>query len=637
MRLWVWGAAWLVGLVLSLGCDSGEAEPEGQTVDAGEPVKMGAIVADGGERDAGGAVPDAGVVPDGGGDAAAIDQQRDAEPVDAPDAGVDAAAADACAAPCVQPDPCAAASGGCDPLTTCTVLGGGRACGPCPSGYDGAGETGCTDIDECSLEVDSCSSLAGACVNIAGGYDCVCPAGYAGDGQGEAGCVSTDPCATDNGGCEERCIAAGDVTTCACGPDQELAPDGRTCLSWQPARVFDELGATPRVTRGAPGSVIVAWSRSTGLRTQAWAQRYIDGTWEPAARINQGDLASADHVDVAANASGTAFAVWQGKLADGRTRVWGNRFANGSWGSPSELDDGSSGNAATFPQVAVDGAGNAFAAWEQSNGTRYDVWASRYSAGSWSAPFKLEADDAGDARHPDVAADAAGNATVVWHQYGATTARVWARRYAAGQWQTATDNEDPALIGYALNPRIATNAQGTFVALWVQSDGSPSSIWAARLSSNGWEGSTRISNRDGKAVSAPQLAVNAAGSVFALWEAMAGTRTDVWANHYAGDSWSSALMLSEASSNGGAFPQIAADDSGTAWALWVGSERGLQSDVWTRRFEAIWKPPTKTDDDAVGYRVSPSIAMDGLGEPFAVWQQSLGATNVWQVAGNRYE
>jgi hypothetical protein len=43
------------------------------------------------------------------------------------------------------------------------------------------------------------------------------------------------------------------------------------------------------------------------------------------------------------------------------------------------------------------------------------------------------------------------------------------------------------------------------------------------------------------------------------------------------------------------------------------------------------------DDDGVGYRVSPSIAMDGLGKPFAAWQQSAGATNVWQVVGNRYE
>ena len=45
------------------------------------------------------------------------------------------------------------ANGGCDVLTECTDVGGGRSgCGACPVGYSGTGSTGCKDVDGCALE-----------------------------------------------------------------------------------------------------------------------------------------------------------------------------------------------------------------------------------------------------------------------------------------------------------------------------------------------------------------------------------------------------------------------------------------------------------------------------------------------------
>jgi hypothetical protein len=43
-----------------------------------------------------------------------------------------------------QVDPCGTNNGGCDPLTTCTNVGGARSCSACPRAYTGTGESGCT-------------------------------------------------------------------------------------------------------------------------------------------------------------------------------------------------------------------------------------------------------------------------------------------------------------------------------------------------------------------------------------------------------------------------------------------------------------------------------------------------------------
>jgi hypothetical protein len=65
-------------------------------------------------------------------------------------------------------------------LTTCTNTVGGRTCGPCPSGYSGSGETGCSDINECTTLFNPCvnnGDTAGQCHNTSGSYYCVCSSG----------------------------------------------------------------------------------------------------------------------------------------------------------------------------------------------------------------------------------------------------------------------------------------------------------------------------------------------------------------------------------------------------------------------------------------------------------------------------
>src|SRR3970040_2104732 len=110
-----------------------------------------------------------------------------------------------------------------------------------------------------------------------------------------------------------------------------------------------------------------------------------------------------------------------------------SRYVAGvAWGTPVYVETDDAGNAA-YPQVDADAAGNAVAVWHQSDGTRTNIWANRYAVGAgWGTAERIETDNAGSASDPQVAVDAAGNAVAVWHQSDGTRTNIWANRYAVG-------------------------------------------------------------------------------------------------------------------------------------------------------------------------------------------------------------
>ncbi len=105
--------------------------------------------------------------------------------------------------------------------------------------------------------------------------------------------------------------------------------------------------------------------------------------------------------------------------------------ASYTWGTAALIETDNAGNAFA-PQVAVDSSGNAIAVWYQWDGTRYSIWANRYTSGSgWGTAALIETDNAGGASSPQVAFDSSGNAIAVWTQHDGTRYNIWANRMTA--------------------------------------------------------------------------------------------------------------------------------------------------------------------------------------------------------------
>ena len=94
---------------------------------------------------------------------------------------------------CQDVDECSGKGTGsdCKSGTLCINLVGGYQCNSCPPGFQGAGKTGCVDINECLPDPLSGRSTAkcdqnAVCINSDGSYECQCKAGFRGGGAVKA-------------------------------------------------------------------------------------------------------------------------------------------------------------------------------------------------------------------------------------------------------------------------------------------------------------------------------------------------------------------------------------------------------------------------------------------------------------------
>eukprot|EP00117_Sycon_ciliatum_P026022 scpid6833/ scgid5676/ Hemicentin-2 len=116
--------------------------------------------------------------------------------------------------------------------TTCSNVLGSYLC-PCKTGFTGAGNQSCTDINECaSSGMNDCDDPNALCTNTRGSYMCSCKRGFNGTGRtAENGCFDINACSNN----VHNCIAVSTCSdldngkhTCTC-PDKQLQTRDGTC------------------------------------------------------------------------------------------------------------------------------------------------------------------------------------------------------------------------------------------------------------------------------------------------------------------------------------------------------------------------------------------------------------------------
>jgi len=415
-----------------------------------------------------------------------------------------------------------------------------------------------------------------------------------------------------------------------------------TCRNWRGAtQIGTDNGRSitrPKIAFDGSGNAVAVWRVSDGTRDNIWANRYTAGSgWGTAMLIESDNSGNAFDPQIAMDTSGNALAVWF-QYDGARYNIWANRYTAGSgWGPATLIESNNSGNASA-PQIAFDASGTALAVWQQHDGTRWNIWANRYTTGSgWGTATLIETDNAGSAVAPQIAFDESGNALAVWYQFDGIRNNIWANRYTAGSdWGTATLIESDN-SGNAGAPQIAIDASGNALAVWSQSDGTRNNIWANRYTAGSGWGTAALIESDAGNASNPQIAFDASGNALAVWHQSGGTRNNIWANRYtAGSGWGTAMLIESDDAGNASNPQIAFDASGNALAVWYQFD-GTRNNIWANRYTAGsgWGAATLIESVNTEDKKFPQISIDASGNALAVWSQSDGTrTNIW---ANRYE
>jgi hypothetical protein len=259
-----------------------------------------------------------------------------------------------------------------------------------------------------------------------------------------------------------------------------LAPDGRAVTAWAggpfTAPVIQASVRPPGGTWSAPvtvgtdargpligidrsGNAIIAWAGTTGtIRT---ASLPAGGSWTPAQTLATTNYGSG--LAMAVNSAGSAVLTWAAKgtgvgtYADSGT-ILGGFAAPVKVGLPPYPGGRTS--------VALNDAGQAVMVWARGLGAA-NVAATRSAAGTWSAAVQLSANEAGNL---DVAIDGAGDAVATFEQYvpGTSIIALYASKLpAGGSWGPPALLSAPGdSVSNFWGGRVVADSAGTFVLAW---------------------------------------------------------------------------------------------------------------------------------------------------------------------------
>lgn len=332
-------------------------------------------------------------------------------------------------------------------------------------------------------------------------------------------------------------------------------------------------------------------------------------------------------------------ATYSATLANTITDLAGNPLAatnwrfttrDGIWGSPELIESEDTGHA-WGQKIAFDANGNAIAVFHVHDGTRQNLWANRYVAGTgWGTPELIENSDVGDAQGPRITIDQDGNGIAVWRQSNS----IWTNRYTAGTGWGSAGLITPNDANSAGWPLLDSDANGNAIAVWDNHDGFRRNLYASRYTvGTGWSAAEVIDNSLEPVEPQQAMSVSDNGNAMVVWRQFDGTATSIWANYYTvGSGWSTAEVI-ETSNLSTSSPNVTHLDSGTVLAGWSQIENGDAVTVQTRLFtySSGWGTTNQVDNTATHAASLYDLASDGKGNAMAIWTQRVGAekTNIW--------
>ncbi|MSQ19487.1 MAG: hypothetical protein EXR39_07995 [Betaproteobacteria bacterium] len=311
-----------------------------------------------------------------------------------------------------------------------------------------------------------------------------------------------------------------------------------------------------------------------------------------------------------------------------------------AWGArqPVELDStGNMGNA----NVAVDGAGNAIAVWERTEGANTTIWGKLYIIGTGWTATPVQLSGAIGASAPHVAVNAAGVTIAVWHEAN----RIKARRYLilTNSLEATQDlgeaDANPAVTAEAPKPKIAIDPSGSAIVVWHEFNGTVNNIFANRSVGGIWSGLTPMETEGGNATN-PQIAMDAAGNAIAVWQqdSAAGDEEIRGSRYTIAGGWAPfATALDHPTDTEAGVPQIAMNADGAAIIVWRELAAAGGNVIYARRYAAgIWAAPVAVSAVAGDNADAPQIAIDQAGNGVAVWTQSQTVGGKVRVMASRY-
>jgi hypothetical protein len=305
-------------------------------------------------------------------------------------------------------------------------------------------------------------------------------------------------------------------------------------------------------------------------------------------------------------------------------------------------------------QLASDGAGGAYLVWSDERagaGAGADIYAQHVLRSgvvdpAWPADGLALCNASGQQTAPDLVADGAGGAFVVWQDFrGASIPVVYAHHLIANGADPAWPSQGKPVRAagtYQYSPQIVSDGMGGAFVSWHEGGGATSNdIWAHHLLASGAPDPAWPADGLGVCVLAglqsyAQLALAAPGIAVVTWRDTRGTSWDIYAQRVIAGvgvdpAWPANGQVLCAAAGQQDNPVVSGDGTGGAIVVWRDARNGSATDVYAQHVLAsgavdpAWPVDGRALCLAADSQLLMQIVSDAAGGAFVAWQDNRSA------------
>ncbi|MBI3211262.1 MAG: hypothetical protein HYZ47_01065 [Simkania negevensis] len=383
--------------------------------------------------------------------------------------------------------------------------------------------------------------------------------------------------------------------------------------SWDPpVTISDPLSVTSscQVSVDSSGDAIALWFSASPAPFIATARTYnkATGQWRndtTALSSASSGFTGINNCQIGTDALGNGIAIWEELLPPSTIQVVQSANYNKATQTWSPLPSSPSfpryltptnSYVATNSSLSINAKGDAVAIWSNNASGNYSIEATVYTkaTNTWSAPtqVKLINGPLSSDPSPQIAIDAAGNALAVWRNHITDTIEESTYTRALNTWSSI--NTLSSAGGTPVGVQVAVNEAGNGVAVWQQTIAGTSTIQSSQYnkSTNMWS-SPSLQLSDPLESLSPQVAIDPAGNIVAVWQEVSGGIPVINAANFNSEtlSWSAPQGLSFSGiGQAGLIPVVKMGNVGIVLAIWAQSDTSA-STITVQSAASILVPP----------------------------------------------
>jgi hypothetical protein len=303
------------------------------------------------------------------------------------------------------------------------------------------------------------------------------------------------------------------------------------------------------------------------------------------------------------------------------------------WGEDTRLtcDSGGSFTSCGFSRsVAADAAGNLSVVWRDNRDGNQEIYHRRRDGTVWGAAERLTYADE-PSRYPSVAIDVAGKIHVVWEDIrNETHSEIYYKMFDGVGWTPDTCLTDDSAASE--RPSLIADNAGILHLAWLDRRDGSGNTYYKRLVGDTWTMDERISDPGAKAQS-PCVAVDGSGNVHVAWpDSRIGYGEVFYDTRSGGGTWGTDQQLSDTQLKVCCVSAAAGED-GAVYIVWADNrDRSDTYELYYNRFEeGAWIGEERITFTLTVWTHDPSVVVDNDGLLHVVYRENIWGGDIYHL------